>query len=234
MLPTYNLSRTHGAGLTALSNGKSLHIETYGSGDQAIVFVHGLGGSTTFYHPLLSSLSLKDSKTHKSILYDLEGHGLSPTSAQSVISIQSYADDISSLLSQLSVTRPIVLVAHSMGCLIALTYALQHSDTIKQLVLLGPPPSPLPAAAADAQRARAAAVRKGGMKACADAVTAAGTSQRTQNERPVATAAIRGSLLSQDPEGYAKGCTALGASEDVTLEAEHLSANIDVVMVTGR
>ena len=234
VLPTFNLSRTHGAGLTSLSSGKTLHVETYGSGTEPIVFVHGLGGSTTFYHPLLSSLSLKDSKSHKSILFDLEGHGLSPTSAQSVISIQSYAGDISSLLSHLSITQPITLVAHSMGCLIALTYALQHSDKVKQLILLGPPPSPLPAAAAEAQRARATAVRKGGMKACADAVTAAGTSQRTQTEKPVATAAVRGSLLSQDPEGYAKGCTALGESEGVTLGPENLPTSVDVLMVTGR
>lgn len=210
-------------GLIKLSNGKSLHVETYGSdGSEPVLFIHGLGGNTTFYHPLLSSLKLKDSQTHRSILFDLEGHGLSPTSAESVTSIPSYADDVYSLLRSLSVTRPTTVVAHSMGCLVALAFTQSHPELVKSLVLLGPPPSPLPAAAAGAQRTRAATVRAGSMSAVADAVTAAGTSP----------SAVRASLLSTDPEGYAKTCTALAETEHHTVELESLPG-VDVLMVTG-
>ena len=240
-LPTYNLTRTNGGqGLITLPSGKRCNIESYGpestSATSTILFIHGLGGNTTFYQLLLTTLGLKESQSHRSILYDLEGHGLSPTSAQSVITISSYAEDIDSILSSQSIppTRPVTLVAHSMGCLIALTYALAHPDRVNKLILLGPPPSPLPAAAATAQRARATAVRKGGMRACADAVTAAGTSQHTQKENALAVAAVRASLLSQDPEGYAKGCAALAGSADVTLNVEEIGGEVEVCLVTGR
>jgi len=124
-----------------------------------------------------------------------------------------------------------VLVAHSMGCLVAISFALSHPELVSKLILLGPPPSPLPAAASDAQSARAKAVREGGMKACVDAVASNGVSSKTKSSNPVAVSAIRASLLSQNPEGYAKGCTALGGSKDLTLDYTQLA--METLIITG-
>jgi pimeloyl-ACP methyl ester carboxylesterase len=170
----------------------------------------GLGGTSEFYTPLIASLRLE--RNHSLHLLDLEGHGLSPTSAISSISISSYASDFYALAQEAKVSGATV-VAHSMGCLVAITLALQHPEIVSKLLLLGPPPTPLPEAGQAGSIARAAAVRKSGMAAVVDTVVTAGTSAKSKDDQ-IGIAAVRLSLLSQDPEGYAKGCTALaGASE---------------------
>jgi pimeloyl-ACP methyl ester carboxylesterase len=215
--------------LTQIGN-KLLNIEEMGTGSETMVYVHGLGGSTEYYQPLINAAGLKDS--HKSYLYDLEGHGLSPTKASSQITIDTYADDLAGIFSYSKFNiKSGVLVAHSMGCLVAMTFAIKNPSLVKKLILIGPPPSPVPAAAAEAQGKRAAAVRAGGMRACADTVTTAGTSAKTKAERPVALSAVRGSLLSQNPEGYAKGCMALGGSVNATIDISRLM--MPTLIITG-
>ena len=57
------------------------------------------------------------------------------------------------------------------------------------------------------------------MHAVVDAVVDAGTSEKTKTTNPVAVAAVRMSLLGQDPEGYAKGCTALAEAKALDFAA---------------
>ncbi|KAI5793668.1 hypothetical protein FPQ18DRAFT_332843 [Pyronema domesticum] len=217
VVPITNADRAgHGfAGLTTLPSGKKLFVrQTPASGEKkgTLIFVHGLGGTHDFYTPLIRSLSLNTN--YETILFDLEGHGLSPTSAASIVSINSYASDVGEILSQFRVSKA-TIVAHSMGTVVAQVFALSNAQIVERLVLLGPPPSPLPAGGVAGSHARAALVREKGMIAVADAVVASGTSVKTQNERPLGVAATRMSLLAQTAEGYAKGCVALaGAGEE--------------------
>ena len=228
VLPTYNLEAScGGVGLTQIGN-KHLNVEEVGSGSEAIVFVHGLGGTTEYYQPLITAAGLRES--HRSYLFDLEGHGLSPTKASSRITIESHAEDLAGIYGKFNIQSG-VLVAHSMGCVIAMTFAVQNPSLVKKLILIGPPPSPFPAAGSEAQAKRAAAVRASGMRACADAVATAGTSAKTKTENPVAVSAVRGSLMSQNPEGYAKSCTALGASVDTTIDISKLT--MPTLIITG-
>lgn len=215
-----------GKGLVKV-NGKQLYYKQSGSGQAPIIFIHGLGGSSEFYTPLIDSLGLEHS--HSLHLSDLEGHGLSPTSATSVISIASYAEDIAALAAHAKLNSTTV-IAHSMGCLIAETLAIKHPELVKNLILLGPPPTPLPEAAQTGSIARAATVRSSGMSSVVDAVATAGTSAASKKDNPVSIAAVRTSLLSQDPEGYAKGCTAL-AGASVALDAPKIKAK--VLIITG-
>ena len=106
-----------------------------------------------------------------------------------------------------------------MGCLAALTFTLANPTLVKNLILIGPPPSPLPEAATKNTYAREALVREKGMAAVVDAVTAAGTSSKTKESNPLAVAAVRMSLLGQEPESYAKACAALaGATQKLDIE----------------
>ncbi|PMD29896.1 fumarylacetoacetate hydrolase-like protein [Hyaloscypha variabilis F] len=210
-VPISNLSKSCGGVGLASINSKQLYYRHAGVPDGSpIIFIHGLGGTSEFYTPLIASLGLE--RNHSLHLLDLEGHGLSPTSAISSISISSYASDFYALAQEAKVSGATV-VAHSMGCLVAITLALQHPEIVSKLLLLGPPPTPLPEAGQAGSIARAAAVRKSGMAAVVDTVVTAGTSAKSKDDK-IGIAAVRLSLLSQDPEGYAKGCTALaGASE---------------------
>lgn len=193
--------------LTSINN-KPLHYKRLGEASGSpIVFVHGLGGSAEFFTPLISSLDLE--KSHSLHVFDWEGHGLSPSSPLSKLSIQSLAEDLNGVVSKAEAGSGVKLVAHSMGCLIAVQFALDHPEKVSKLILLGPPPSPLPEAGSTATHARAATVRAKGMNAIVDAVAIAGTSEATKTSNPLAVVAVRMSLLGQDPEGYAKACTAL-------------------------
>lgn len=193
--------------LTSINN-KLLHYKRSGNTSGShIVFIHGLGGSAEFFSPLISSLSLE--KSHSLHLFDLEGHGLSPSSPLSKIGIQPLAEDLNGIVSKTGAKTGVTLVAHSMGCLIAVQLALTHPDKVSKLILLGPPPSPLPETDSTATHALAETVRAKGMHAIVDAVADASTSEAMKTSNPLAIAAVRMSLLGQDPEGYAKACAAL-------------------------
>ncbi|KAL9097298.1 MAG: hypothetical protein Q9165_000725 [Trypethelium subeluteriae] len=228
IIPINNLSITNGGvGLTQVGD-KKLNVRAIGSGDP-IFFVHGLGGTTTYYEPLIAAAGLS---TKKCILYDFEGHGLSPTKATSKITIQSLADDLLNLFNHADhKAQSAVIIAHSMGCLVAETFAIQNPHLVQQLILIGPPPSPLPAAAGEGCIKRAAAVRAGGMSAVASTVVEGGTSEKTKSSNPLAVAAVHQSLLAQDPEGYAKGCTALAGSAQNVIDVEKIEC--PTLIITG-
>ncbi|KAL2015132.1 hypothetical protein VTK56DRAFT_6211 [Thermocarpiscus australiensis] len=239
--PTYGpakpLSLPRAGPLTTI-NSKPVHYQRLGAGPRHVVFVHGLGGTLDFWRALVSALSLAAS--HTCHLFDLEGHGLSPTHPLAELSLSSFAADIRAVLAHAGVfpANRATVVAHSMGCLAALRLALDGdaaaAGLVGDLILLGPPASPLPEAAVRGSLARADAVRKGGMAAVVDAVVEAGTSARSKREKPVGVAAVRLSLLGQDPEGYAKGCWALAGAGAEGLEVEKLGANgRKVLIVTG-
>ncbi|KAJ9401028.1 hypothetical protein DTO282F9_1976 [Paecilomyces variotii] len=226
-VPVTNLSKSvNGISLTKI-NGKALYYQTRGNGSP-IVFVHGLGGTQDFYTPLIGALSLD--KSHALHLFDLEGHGLSPTSALSTLTIDSFAADVKGVFDHAGISSGATLVAHSMGCLIALSFVLKNPGLVSKLILLGPPPNPLPEAASNGSIARAALVREKGMAAVVDAVATAGTSEATKARNLVGLAAIRLSLLGQDPEAYAKACTALaGATSALPLD----KIDSETLIVTG-
>lgn len=228
-IPVNNLT-LGGLGLTPLPSGKRLDVQKTGSGSKLVVFVHGLGGNKSFFSPLLAKLGLEDSTQYTSLLYDVEGHGLSPTSASSVITIESLAEDLHELVTSLQLpTDEVTIVAHSMGCLVAQVFALRHPNLAHRLVLIGPPPCPLPQAGYEASVKRAATVRAEGMRNVAVAVSTAATSAKTKKERPVAYNAVRMSLVAQDPEGYAKGCTALASAKDLNVDLAKLQSEVLIV-----
>lgn len=219
-----------GLGLTTISSGKKLNVEKIGTGKRLMVFVHGLGGNTNFYTPLVERLDLKD---YTCVLYDFEGHGLSPTLATSEITISSLAQDLYDLIKTASLNLPldqdVTIVAHSMGCLVAQLFTQQHPELAHRLVLIGPPPAPLPQPGVEGSIKRAATVRKEGMRNVAKAVATAGTSERTKKNRSSAYAAVQLSLLSQDPEAYAKACTALASAKDLQIDYPRIRSEVLIV-----
>ncbi|KAK3702038.1 hypothetical protein LTR37_015152 [Vermiconidia calcicola] len=239
-IPINNLSITNGGlGLTTLQNGKKLYAQKIGNGPQSIIFVHGLGGDTSYFTPVINSLGLnkEDQSQYTSLLFDLEGHGMSPTRANSRLSIESYAQDIDGLIKTVDMPsqQGVTLVAHSMGCLIASLFAYHRPNIVNKLILIGPPPCPLPGPGADGCIKRAATVRAERMRNVAMAVATAGTSAKTKAENPFAFTTVQMSLLKQDPEGYAKGCTALAGAKDLnSIDFSRLGQSVrECLIITG-
>lgn len=236
-LPTYNLDRTWG-GVGLLQAGEAfINARELGSSSIApIVFIHGLGASLEYWMPLIESADL--ASRHRIIVYDLEGHGLSPTNTSNNTTVDTYVRDLENLFIAKAITRA-TLVGWSLGALIAMGFAEKHSHStsqplVEKLILLGPGTNPLPSTAADRFAQRASLVRIQGMSSSniADIVANAATSPKTQSERPHAMSCIRQFLLSTHPEGYAKGCMALALSKDQIVDVEKI--DVPTLIVAGK
>ncbi|KAI5459155.1 5-carboxymethyl-2-hydroxymuconate delta-isomerase [Mariannaea sp. PMI_226] len=224
-----NVSKTaNGTSSLTKINSKLLHYKMIGSGKEHIVFVHGLGGSLETWIPLISSLSLAES--YSIHLFDLEGHGLSPTHPLDEVTLESIAADIRGVFdqAQISEANPATLVAHSMGALAAMRFSLDSPKFVKKLVLIGPPASPLSESAARGFRDQAAVVRSKGLDAVIDDIVASSLSKQSQAKNPLATAALRLSILGQEPESYAKALWALSRATK-ELNVEELQANTLII-----
>jgi pimeloyl-ACP methyl ester carboxylesterase len=205
---------------------KPLHVKRSGkTGGLPAVFIHGLGGTMDYWTPLLTMLK---PKSYDCLLFNLEGHGLSPTNPLSKISIASLAADVEALSSR-SGFLDITLVAHYFGCLVALKRAQDNPRSITSLILAGTSPNHLTVAEKQKLYAQAALVRAEGMGAVVDDVSTAGTSDTTKSSNPVALSVIRTSLLAQPSEGYAKIYIAL--AEAPTLHLSSIKAR--TLIMTG-
>ncbi|KAF1917688.1 hypothetical protein BDU57DRAFT_537331 [Ampelomyces quisqualis] len=182
-------------------NNKPLYYRDRGNNvtNPPLVFVHGLGGTNDFFTPLIESLDLR--KDHFIYAYDFEGHGLSPTSPLSRITIESLAGDLNGVFKYANISSGATVIAHDIGCLIAVQFALKHGGKVAKLVLLGPPPSPLPRIGSLNLHNTSHAARSTGMSSLVDMVANTGTSRKTRETNTLAYVAVKLSLLGQDPEG---------------------------------
>jgi 3-oxoadipate enol-lactonase len=182
-------------------------VEVDGSGD-AVLMVHGLGGTSNFWTPLLPALS-----RYRTVRPDLPGSGRSHR-VEGALSIDRYVRSLMRVCGAAGVERAHV-VAHSMGTIIALHLAVLEPRLVRSLALFGPLAAP-PDANRGPIRARAAKARgegDPGMQEIADAIVQGATSSETRSRRPVVVAAVRESLMRQSPEGYARSCEALSEAQ---------------------
>jgi 3-oxoadipate enol-lactonase len=185
--------------------------EEEGEGD-AVVCIHGLGGSANSFGPLLPALA-----RHRVLRLDLPGSGRSQR-AEGELSITRYVDAVLALCSRAGVTRAHVL-GHSMGTIVAQHLAVQAPKLVRSLALFGPliaPPEPARAA----MRARAVKAREGvaGLHEIVTALLQAALSADTRQRNPLAVAFVRESLMRQEPEAYARSCEALAGAQPAAVE----------------
>lgn len=181
-------------------NGKPVFVEREGEGP-AVLFIHGLGGTTNFYEPQARGLAAD----HTVIRFDLTGAGRSPLTGRP--DIETWARDAEDVLDFEGIDSAAV-VGHSMGTIVAAHLAATRPSRVSKLALLGALRAQ-PDQAKQATRERAATVREEGMEAVAPGIVAAATSERTRREQPAVAAFVREMLFRQDPDGYAACCEAL-------------------------
>ena len=205
---------------TRFINGLAVEIDGNG---EALLCIHGLGGSSNTWTPLLAALS-----GFKVIRPDLPGSARSPLLAQP-LSIEGYAAALEALLAELDV-ESVHLMAHSLGTVVAQHLAVRNPGKVKSLALFGPLAAP-PEAARPNIVARATAARGGAaaMQEIADAIVKGATSQETKAEQPAVLALVRESVMRQPPEGYAQSCEALAAAQSAEIER----IAVPTLLVTG-
>lgn len=208
----------------ALSLVDRMAVECEGEGE-AVVMVHGLGGTTNTWTPLMPVLG-----RHRVVRMDLPGSGRSARAHAldaGVLSIDRLVDAVLRVCGALGVERA-WLAGHSLGAIVCSHLAARAPARVRGLFLLGPLLEP-PEAARPTIRQRAQRARADGMAGIADALVQATLSTRTRESAPVAVAAVRESLMGQDPEGYARTCEALADARAADVSAMPCPA----LLVTG-
>jgi pimeloyl-ACP methyl ester carboxylesterase len=110
-----------------------LAVDDDGSGGLPVIFVHSLAGNSSHWSRQLAHLR----PSRRAMALDLRGHGRSDPARDADYSINSMAADVHGVIEALQVHR-FVLVGHSIGGGVALTYAAAHPDRIAGLLLLDP------------------------------------------------------------------------------------------------
>ena len=198
----------------------SLVMEDAGQGP-ALVMLHGLGGSSNTFEPLLDGLT-----GWRILRPDLPGAGRSPL-RPSVHRIEDLSHAITEALKAAGISRA-VIAAHSMGTLLAQHMALTAPDRVTALILFGALTEPTEPARTGLQQ-RAAQAEREGMAGIADAVSTASLSPHTRSTNPAVRAYVRESLMRQPPQGYANHCRALSRATAFPVRR----INCPVTLITG-
>ncbi len=114
-----------------VDGGCTLYVKEIGRGTPVLV-LHGGWGAEHSY--LLDGFHGLDS-TYRLIFYDQRGSLRSPC-PESHISVQHHVADVEKLRAELNLDAPII-VGHSMGSFLALSYLQQYPNRVGGLVLLG-------------------------------------------------------------------------------------------------
>jgi len=103
-----------------------------------VIMLHGLlvGNMTTWYWTAAPELA----KSHRVILFDLRGHGLSQRAAKGY-DVGRMTSDLESLVLRMT-DEPVSMVGHSYGAVVALTFALRHPNRVEKLALVEAPLPP--------------------------------------------------------------------------------------------
>lgn len=217
---TVTTSLAQPAELTSIGT-KDIFIETTGEGPD-VVMVHGLGGATSFYDPLVADLA----GDFRFIRYDFNGHGRSPLSGE--LSIDSLTEELAEVIKTQTTSGKAHVIGHSMGTLVVQHLAATHPELVDKIVLLGPVRAQ-PDQAKAATRERAALVRDQGMSAVAEAISRGATSDQAAEHNSLLRPLVRELLLGQDAEAYAQACEALAAATNPDLSA----IKSQVLLITG-
>lgn len=102
-----------------------------------LVFLHGIGNSSHSWNDTIDLLP--DDLPANIIALDLLGFGESPQPDWAVYSAETQARAVVKTLLVLGVTKPVIVVGHSMGALVAIEFAKRYPLAIRSLLLCSPP-----------------------------------------------------------------------------------------------
>lgn len=104
-----------------------------GSGT-GIVMLHGIGSSGHIWDPLIKQLG-KQSFKCRIVTYDLLGFGKSPKPTDIDYTVDDQAAAVIAQIKKLRRSKPVIIVGHSMGSLVAVRVAKLRPDLVRHLVL---------------------------------------------------------------------------------------------------
>ncbi|ESQ41774.1 hypothetical protein EUTSA_v10013634mg [Eutrema salsugineum] len=102
-----------------------------------VIFIHGFMGSSHFWTETAFEHIKKD--RYRLFAVDLLGFGESPKPRDNLYTLRDHVDTIERSVINPYQIESFHVVAHSMGCLIALALAAKHSTVVKSVTIVAPP-----------------------------------------------------------------------------------------------
>jgi cis-3-alkyl-4-acyloxetan-2-one decarboxylase len=97
-----------------------------------VVLLHGLGRNGEVWHQLVDELAGEPVRV---VAFDLLGFGDSPKPVWLDYNADDHAKAVANSIERLRPEAPVIVVGHSMGCLVAVRLAALRPDLVKHLVL---------------------------------------------------------------------------------------------------
>lgn len=111
-----------------------VYVELNPEGEKTLVFLHGLGSYLKFWRYQLDAFAEDGFRV---VAFDMLGYGKSDKPGSFPYTTESMAEVVQEALFQLDIERPII-VGHSMGGQVAMSFAISHPDSLSALVLTAP------------------------------------------------------------------------------------------------
>ncbi|XP_077247508.1 putative lysophospholipase BODYGUARD 3 [Tasmannia lanceolata] len=130
------------------SSKETLFVHAEGPKDNAredVLFIHGFISSSTFWtETVFPNFSAETKSKYRLIAVDLLGFGRSPKPTDSLYTLREHVDMIERSVIDPYRVKSFHIVAHSLGCILALALAVKYPGAVKSLTLLAPPYFPVP------------------------------------------------------------------------------------------
>lgn len=128
---------------------ETLYVKTAGATgnvqEEDVLFIHGFISSSAFWtETLFPNFSELAKSKYRFIAVDLLGFGRSPKPTDSLYTLREHLDMIERSVLEPYKVKSFHIVAHSLGCILALALAVKHPGSVKSLTLLAPPYFPVP------------------------------------------------------------------------------------------
>lgn len=107
-----------------------------GSNGQLIIFIHGLGSAASSWLPATRQFHPEQ---YRLVGYDLLGFGSSPKPTDISYTVDEHAKALAYTIKKDFGRRPMIIVAHSMGCIITSRLTSASNLNIKRCLLYQPP-----------------------------------------------------------------------------------------------
>lgn len=201
------------------AHGSRIYIEKCGSGP-LIVTMHGLGGTTNVFQPLISYFASR----FTILRFDFPGSGFS--TFKTPPSVPQFIEDLNSIIQARQSEEAPILVGYSLGSIVAMHYASQYP--VKGLVLIGPGRSAAHIPAAVAHMTMLATKAREGIPGIRDSTIANNVAPGSSD---LVRTMIRQMISSQSEAGYAATCEAFFTKSHI--DPDYAKIQCPAVLIAG-
>ncbi|KAH8598051.1 Alpha/Beta hydrolase protein [Bisporella sp. PMI_857] len=202
-------------------SGSRIFVEESGSGP-LMILMHGLGGTTNAFHPLVSYFSSK----YTMLRFDFPGSGFSTYKNPPII--PQFVEDLGSILkTKGKAGETPILVGHSLGSIVAMHYASKQPG-VDALVLIGAGRSAIHIPAAVERMSQLAEKAREGIEGIRDSTVANNVSPSSSD---LVRTIVRQMISSQDGEGYAVTCEAICGPSHI--DPDYSAIKCPVLLIAG-